>query len=91
MSVSCADAIDRLLHFAIAAVAPLHRVGGGTEQAVIKEGQRLFQIDGEHAIQDLPHLREALDALAQACQLGEGRRGATAAIKELIDFVHDVA
>ena len=54
--VSGADAIDGLLHFAIAAIAAFHRVGGGTEQAVIQEGQRLFQIGREQALSRLAAL-----------------------------------
>ena len=58
-----ADAIDGLLHFAIAVIAPLHRVGGGRARFV-QERQGFFQISGQQALQDLPHVREAVGALA---------------------------
>ena len=36
--------VDGLLHLAVAAVAPLHGVGGRRQQLVVQEGQRLLQL-----------------------------------------------
>ncbi len=86
-----AYAIDRLLHLAMATVSSFHGVGGGWQQGIIQEGQRLFQIGGEEFLQRLADLSEAADAPPKLGQLGERRLGAAPPVEETVDLIHDVA
>jgi len=75
--------------FCGSAGCPARRHGSRTEQAVIQEGQG-FSTLAENKLSDLAQLGEALDALAQLRQFGQGRLGSTATVKETIDLVRDV-
>src|SRR4051794_41784053 len=61
------------------AVAPFHRIGRRTEQAIVQEGQRLLQARGPELPEDRPQPRAAADLDPQPGQLRQGRRGATPA------------
>ena len=89
--VKGSNTVHGFLHFAVAPIAPLDRIGGCAQQAVIQEGQGLFDIGREEALQDLAQLGEALYTLAQPREFGQGCVGATAAVKETIDLIGDVA
>lgn len=53
-------AIDRFLHFSVAAVAAFDGIGGSTQQAVIEKGQGFFHVHGEQSLQDLAQGGKAL-------------------------------
>ena len=85
------DAVDGLLHLAMAAVAAFDGVGGGRQQRVVQEGQGLLQVRREELLECSAHVLEAADPAPQAGQLRQGRVGAAAAVEQAIDFVHDLA
>jgi hypothetical protein len=84
-----AHSIHRLLHLAMPAVAPFHRIGRRTEQAIIQEGQRLLQVRGPELPEDRPQPRAAADLDPQPGQLRQGRLGATPAVEQAVDLLHD--
>jgi hypothetical protein len=45
------DAVDRLLHLSVTAVAAFDGVGGRWQQGIIQEGQRFFQGGREQLVQ----------------------------------------
>lgn len=71
-----ADAIERLLHFAVAPMPPFHGIRGGRQQFVSKKRQRLVQVGRLKLPQDLADL---LATLAQLGQRGQRSVGATPA------------
>lgn len=85
-----ADAVDGLLHFAVPAVAPLHGVGGGREQGVVQEGQRLFQCGREELLERLAKGLETTDSLAECGQFRQGRVGPATAIEQTVDLIDDL-
>jgi hypothetical protein len=48
-----ADAVDRLLHLAMAAIAPLDGIGGRGQQGIVQEGQSLVQRRREQPVERL--------------------------------------
>ena len=84
------DAVDRLLHFAVAAVAPLHGVGGRGKQFVIEECQGLVKVGRAKPAQDFADLFEAADTLAQLGQFRQRSIGAAPTIKQAVDLFHEV-
>ena len=85
-----ADAVDGLLHLAVAAVAALHRVGRGRQERIVQERQGFFEVRREEFAQRLPQILEAAHAAPQPGQFGQGGVGPTAAVKQAIDLVHDL-
>jgi hypothetical protein len=85
-----ANAVDRFLHLAMAAIAALNRIGGRRQQPVIQKGERLIDIGREERLQGFSDLGKALDTLAQASQLDQGRGRATAPVKEPIRFASSI-
>ena len=83
------DAIDRLLHLAVTPVATLDGVGGGRQQLLIQESQRLLQGRGEDLMQGLAEGLEWPNAAAQAGESIQGRFGSATAVEQAIDLVHD--
>ena len=55
------DAIDALLHLAMATVPTLDRIRSRRQQAVIQKRQSLFQIGGEQLAKSLAEGSEAAD------------------------------
>jgi hypothetical protein len=86
-----ADLVDGFLHLAMASVSALDGVGGGRQQSIIQEGERLLDIGGEERLPGLAHGGEALHPPAQASQLVEGCLGPAATVEQPIDFIHDLA
>ena len=86
-----AYAVDGLLHFAMATEAAFYGVGSRGQQGVIQKRQRLVEVLGEQLLERLADVFESAHAATQADEFLQGGVGSTAAIKESIDFVHDVA
>ena len=84
------DTINRLLHLAVAAVAPFDGVGGRRQQGIVQESQGLLQVGREQLLECLPQAAKAADALAQAGQFGQGGLGPAAAVEEAIDLLDDL-
>ncbi len=82
------DPVDRLLHLAMPAVAPFHRVGGRTQQAVVEEGQGLLQVGGLELLEDRSHPFEVVDLSPQPSQLPQGRLSAAPAVEQPVDLLH---
>ena len=85
-----AHAVDGFLHLAVTAVATFHRVGGRRQQLIVKEREGLFQVGTEEFLEGLPNLLEATYPSAKLGELLQGCRAPTAAVKEAIDFVHNL-
>jgi hypothetical protein len=85
-----ADAVDGLLHLAVPAVAPLNGVGGGREQGIVQEDQRLFQCGREELLERLADGLEATDSLAEFGQFRQGRVGPATAVEQTVDFIDDL-
>jgi len=83
-----ADAIDRLLHLAVSAVASFDRVGGRRQQGIVQERQGLFQRGREELLERLADRLEAADFLAEFGQLGQGRVGPATAVEQAVCLVH---
>jgi hypothetical protein len=86
---SSADPVHGLLHLAMPAVAPFHRIGGRTEQAIVQEGQGLLQIRGPELLEDRPQSLAAAHLGPQPGQLRQGRLGVTPAVEQAVDLLHD--
>ena len=85
-----ADAVDGLLHLAVPAVAPLDGVGGGREQGVVQEDQRLFQCGREELLERLADGLEATDSLAEFGQFRQGGVGPATAVEQTVDLIDDL-
>ena len=85
-----ADRVDATLGFAVAAVAAFDGVAGGRQQAVIQEGQGLFQVRREQFVQRPPYLLEATDTPAECGQFDQGCLGPTSSIEQAVHVVHDL-
>ena len=85
-----AHAVDGFLHLAVTAVAAFHSVGGRRQELIVKECEGLFQVRTEEFLEGLPDLLEAADSSAQLGELLQGCRAPTAAVKEAIDFAHNL-
>ena len=81
--------IDTLLHFAIAPVAPLHRVRGRRQSRVVKKRERFLQRGGKELLECVAQCLEPLYTPPQGGEFGEGGLGPTASIKQRGDLVHD--
>src|SRR5512135_3496351 len=88
LECSCADPVHRLLHLAMPAVAPLHCIGGRTQQAIVQEGQRLLQVGGLELLEDRLQSLEAADLTPQSGQLRQRRLGTTPAVEQTVDLLH---
>src|SRR5579871_6780101 len=86
-----ANPIDRLLHLAMAAVASFHGVGGGRQQFIVQERQRLVQVGGMELIQHLANLLEPANPPTQLGQFRQGGVRAATPIKQAVHFLHEVA
>ena len=85
-----ADAIYRLLHLPVAAIASFDGVGCCRQQRIVQEGHRLFQRGREQLIERLAKALEATDALAKSGQLGQGRVGSAATVKQAVGLIDDL-
>ena len=85
------DAVNRLLHFAMATIATFHRVGSCWQERVVEEDQSLFQIGREQLAEGLADLPKTPHTQAQFGQFGQGRVRAAAAVEEAVNLVHDLA
>jgi len=85
------NAINCLLHFAMPAVAALNGIGSGRKQGIVQECQCLFQIGRKKFFQCFADRFEAPNTLAQFCQFLKRALGATAAVKEPVDLIHNGA
>src|SRR4030042_1830249 len=79
-----ANAIDRLFHLAVPTVAAFDGVGGGRQQGIVQEGQRLFQRGREELLERPPEGLEATDTLAELGQFGQGRLGSATAVEQTV-------
>jgi hypothetical protein len=86
-----ADAVHRLLHLAMPAVATLHGVGGGGEQGVVEEGESFFKSGAEDLLQGLADALETPNASPESAEPRERRGGSAASVEEPVDLVHDLA
>ena len=86
-----ADAVNRLLHFAMATIATFHRVGSCWQERVVEEDQSLFQIGREQLAESLADLPKTPHTHPQFGQFGQGRVRAAAAVEETVNLVHDLA
>jgi hypothetical protein len=84
-----AHAVDRFLHLAVPAVAAFHGVGGRRPQLLVEEREGLFQIGAEAFLERFADLLEAAHPSAELGQFLKGRLAPAAAVKEVVDFVHD--
>ena len=71
------------------AIAPFHRIGRRTEQAIVQEGEGLLQVGGLELLEDRPQAFAATDLNPQLGQLRQGRLGATPAVEQAVDLLHD--
>jgi len=85
------DAVDHLLHLAVAPVAALDRVGGGRQQRIIQERQGFFEVGRKQFVQRLAETLEAGHAPSEPGQFGQGGVGPAAAVKEAIRLVYNLA
>src|SRR5262245_35464949 len=69
------------------AVAPLHGIGGRTQQAIVQERQRLLQVGGPELLEDRTQSRDATDLSPQPGQLRQRRLGATPAVEQAVDLL----
>ena len=74
-----------------AALAPFHDIRGGWEELVIEKGKGVLRIEREQHLESLTDLGETLHPLTLGSQLGERGFGPTAALKEPMGFVHELA
>jgi hypothetical protein len=86
-----ADSIHGLLHLAVSTVAPLDGVGGGRQQGIVQEDQRLFQSGREELLERLSNALEATNLPAERGQPGQGRIGSAAAVEQLVSLVYDLS
>ena len=84
------DSVYRFLHLAVTTVASFHGIGRRRQQRVVEIGQGFVQVGRLKLPQDRAHRLETTNPLTQAGQLGQGRIGAAATIKQTIDLVHDL-
>jgi hypothetical protein len=84
------DAIDRLLHLSVAAIAAFDGIGGRRQQGIIQEGQRFFQGGREEFLQCLAKALEAMDASPESGQLGHSGLGPAAAVEQAVRFIDDL-
>ena len=85
------NAVHRLLHLAVTAVAAFHGVGCRRKKFVVEKRQRLFQVGREQLLQGLADPFEASHASPQSREFFERCFAAAAAIKKAIDLIHDVS
>jgi hypothetical protein len=86
-----ADAVDRLLHLAVAAIAPFDGIGGRRQQGIVQEGQRLFQRGREQLVERLTKGLEATNSLAKSCQFGQRRVIPATAVEQTVSFIDDLS
>jgi hypothetical protein len=85
-----AHAVDGFLHLAVMTVVAFHGVGSPREQLIVEEGECLFQVGAEEFLEGLAELLEAAHPGAELSQLLQGRLAPAAAVKEPVDFIHDL-
>ena len=88
---SGADPIDRFLHLAVTAVAPLHGVGCGGQQVVVKKRQRLVQVGRAKLVQYLGDFLKTANTLTELGQLRQRRVGVATTIEQMVHFFHEGA
>jgi hypothetical protein len=85
-----ANAVNRLLHLAVTAVASLDGVGRCGEEFVVQKSQGLFEIRGFQFVQTFSQTLEALHTPTEATQFFQGGVRSAPAIEQPVDFVHDL-
>jgi len=83
------DAVDRLLHFAVAPVAAFDGVGCRRKQRIIEERQGLAHVRRKQLLQRSSQRLEPGDPLSQPGQFGQSGIRSAPAVEEAIDLVHD--
>lgn len=84
------DAINRLLHFSVAAIAAFNGIRSRRQQGIIQEGQRLFQGGREQFIQRLAETLETMNASAESSQFGQTGLGPAAAVEQAVRLIDDL-
>ena len=86
-----ANAIHRLLHLAMTAVAAFHGIGSRRQKFVVQKRQRLLQVGREQLLQCLADLLEATNATSEPREFVQRGFGTAATVEEAIDLIHDVS
>lgn len=86
-----ANAVHRLLHFAVTTIAPLHGVRGGRKQLVVEKRQGFLQVGGLKLAQDFTDGLESANALTQLGEFRQRGVGAATSIEQAVHFFHDVS
>ncbi len=83
------QSVDRLLHFAVAAVTALCGVRRRGQQFVVQERGCLLQVRRIKFRKRLAHRLGPFDPPAQAGELFQGGVGSATAVEQAVDLVHD--